>query len=99
MIFPQIDVRAAQSAFARDGRCRVDPFLAPEIADRLYKTLSSETEFDVAYACSPSPQLVSAESWRQMDSGGRRSLQNQLMGEAAEGRGFLYCTYLSLIHI
>ena len=94
MIFPQIDFRAAQSAFARDGRCRVDPFLAPEIADRLYKTLSTETEFDVAYACSPSPQLVSAESWRQMDSGDRRSLQNQLMGEAAEGRGFLYCTYM-----
>lgn len=94
MISPEIDLRAAQLAFARDGRCRVDTFLAPEIAERLYATLSSETEFDVAYACSPSPQLVSAESWRQMDSRGRRSLQNQLMGEAAEGRGFLYCTYM-----
>ena len=94
MISTEIDFRAAQSAFARDGRCRVDPFLAPEVADRLFATLSTETEFDVAYACSPSPQLVSAEYWRKMDSGRRRSLQNQLMGEAAEGRGFLYCTYM-----
>ena len=47
MISTEIDFRAAQSAFARDGRCRVDPFLAPEVADRLFATLSTETEFDV----------------------------------------------------
>lgn len=94
MISPEIDLRAAQLAFARDGRCRIDTFLKTDVAERLYATLSNETEFDVAYACSPSPQLVSAESWRQMDSRGRISLQNQLMGEAAEGRGFLYCTYM-----
>ena len=62
MISPEIDLRAAQLAFVRDGRCRVDTFLAPEGAERLCAPPFSETEFDVAYP---------AHNWCQLSHGGR----------------------------
>ena len=94
MISQDLDFSDSRRAYADVGRCRLDHFLVPDIAERLYGVLFDETEFDVAYACSPSPKLVSASSWRQMDAPGRRSIEGQLMSQAAEGRGFLYCTYM-----
>lgn len=85
----------AREDFSRQGRCRIDHFLDSDAAERLYEVLSKHTQFDVAYACSPSPKLVSAESWRAMDAPARNSLQQQLIARAAEGEGFLYCTYLA----
>ena len=47
----------------------------------------------MAYAGSPVPRLVSAESWRAMDAVGRRALQQQLTKGASEERGYVYCTF------
>ena len=94
MIQPNLSLEAATQDFAAKGRCRIEGFLDSEIAEQLYKVLSEKTEYDVAYACSPTPRLVSAKSWRAMDATGRRALQQQLTERASEGQGYVYCTFL-----
>ena len=59
MIQPNLSLEAATQDFAAKGRCRIEGFLDSEIAERLYRVLSEKTEYDVAYACSPTPRLVS----------------------------------------
>jgi SM-20-related protein len=95
MINNQLDISAARATFAEAGRCRIDDFLAPDLADRLLAELSEGMNFDVAYACSPSPKLVSASAWQSMTAPTRKALNEQLMARASEGQGFLYCTYLA----
>jgi len=95
MISENIDTHLAQRDYRAMGRCRIDHFLSEAVSQELYKALDDHTEFDVAYACSPEPKLVSAEAWRNMDGPGRQRLHSQLRSQAAEGRGFLYCTYIA----
>ena len=94
MIQSNLSLEAARQDFASKGRCRIGAFLDPDIAERLYGVLSEKTEYDVAYACSPTPRLVSAKSWRTMDAAGRRALQQQLTERASEGQGYVYCTFM-----
>lgn len=94
MIQSNLSLEAATQDFAAKGRCRIEGFLDSDIAERLYSVLSDKTDYDVAYACSPTPRLVSAKSWRAMDANGRRALQQQLTQRASEGQGYVYCTFL-----
>ena len=95
MINFQLDLFAARAAFASVGRCRIDDFLEPQLAERLYIELTEGTHLDVAYACSPSPKLVSASARQSMTAPTRKALTAQLNARASEGQGFLYCTYLA----
>ena len=95
MIDSQVRLDEAEKAFKKFGRCRIRDFLQVDLAERLYRTLSESTAFDVAYACSPTPKLVSPDFWRNMDPSALNSIKQQLVARAREGQGFLYCTYMA----
>jgi len=89
------EISAAKKAFTEAGRCRIDDFLEPDLAERLHTELSEGMNYDVAYACSPTPKLVSTAEWQAMKAPTRAALTGQLKARASEGQGFLYCTYLA----
>lgn len=95
MLADNLDLEEAREGFGKLGRCRIDSFLDHQMAANLHETLAEKTEFDIAYADSIHPKLISKQNWVSMSNNDRIALQRRLSEDASMGRGYVYCTYMA----
>ncbi len=89
---PEIDFAALAATWQVDQRLRIDAVLRAELATQLVLELE-QLSFDYLFFSAGQNRIASRQAMSELSIDQRKSLQDELHGQAAKGMGFFYGGY------
>ncbi len=83
-----------KASFNKDRKVRVKQFMLHEFAEQLLLSLSNEVKFEMALVRGGRYESISQSSWMAMDNESKKSVNDEVMSNAAKGVGFVYGRHL-----
>ncbi|WP_018984577.1 2OG-Fe(II) oxygenase family protein [Salinimonas chungwhensis] len=85
----QLRISDFKDAFAKE-RLRVTSVLSAETSKSLSTTLQQDVSFETALFFENQNVMLSDEAWSQLPDKRKREIRQQIMANAADGKGFIY---------
>lgn len=94
MLNPSLDRQALAEIFSRDQRICIDNILRPDVAERVRTVCAERVSFDYVYYFEGAVRVTGEQEMAAMDPEMKSRISKELMRNATEGIGYLYCGYL-----
>jgi SM-20-related protein len=94
MLNPALDRGALAEEFQRDQRIRILNVLRTEVAERVRSICAEKVSFDYVYFLNGAVQVTGEREMAAFDAKTKAQISQQLMRNATEGIGYLYCGYV-----
>lgn len=94
MLNPELDRGALAAEFRRDQRIVIYDVLRPEVAENIRSLCSEKVPFDYVYFLDGEIRVTGEREMAAFDAGTKAQIHKELMRNATEGIGYLYCSYL-----
>lgn len=93
MLNNQLDREKLKQEFAKEGRLRIEDFLAPEFAIRIAEYAPQHIPFKIHCSIDGKNQSISQAEMAAKSNEEKRSMNTKILSAASKGEGFLYCGY------
>jgi Rps23 Pro-64 3,4-dihydroxylase Tpa1-like proline 4-hydroxylase len=94
MLNPDLDRNALAAEFRRDQRVLVNNVLRAEVAEKIFSICSEKVAFDYVYFFDGAIHVTGEQEMAALDAGTKAQISRELMRNATEGIGYLYCGYV-----
>jgi SM-20-related protein len=94
MLNPDLDRGALTAEFRRDQRILIDNVLRPEVAERIRAICAEKVAFDYVYFLNGAVRVTGEREMAAFDAATKAQISQDLMRNATDGIGYLYCGYV-----
>jgi len=94
MLNPDLDRKALAEEFHRDQRILIDNVLRRDVAERVRAICAEKVSFDYVFFLNGAVRVASEQEMLAFDAAKKAQISQELMQNATEGIGYLYCGYV-----
>jgi Rps23 Pro-64 3,4-dihydroxylase Tpa1-like proline 4-hydroxylase len=94
MLNPDLDTVSLAAEFRRDQRIIVTDVLRADVAERICAICTEKVAFDYVYFLGGAIRVTGEKEMAGFDAGTKAQIFQELMRNAADGIGYLYCGYV-----
>jgi Rps23 Pro-64 3,4-dihydroxylase Tpa1-like proline 4-hydroxylase len=94
MLNPDLDRDALAAEFRGDQRILIPDVLRPEVAERIRSICAEKVAFDYVYFLDGAVRVTGGQEMAAFDAATKARISQELMRNATDGIGYLYCGYV-----